>query len=280
MALTAFLFSAILVLALRMRAIGDTGVEHPQTTVRWLVFGILWGMIALSNSTLLFFLPACGIWILRGTRDSRAFTSALAKAASAGIIFCVCLSPWIIRNYRVFHALIPMRDNFGAELHQSVLEEHLGFPWGPTIPIADHDPTYLKYKSMGEYAYVKQEDTLAKEYIVHHKRRFFQFALKRVYFFWFGVPHPFEKNPFIEIFREINYGILSITGLLGLVLACKNRIPASGLFLSLFILYPLTYYFITVQARFRHPLEPLIVIFTSYLFLSATPRRVAVPGNT
>ena len=40
-----------------------------------------------------------------------------------------------------------------------------------------------------------------------------------------------------------------------------------------FVLLPLTYYFITVEARFRHPLEPLIVIFSVYLFQSA--RRAA-----
>jgi hypothetical protein len=179
----------------------------------------------------------------------------------------------------VFHALIPMRGNLGAELHQSVLEEHLGFPWGATIPIADQDPVYLKYKFVGEHAYVQQENALAKQYIAHHKRRFFQFALKRIYFFWVSVPHPFEKSVFLELAREINFCFLSLSGLLGLALALKNRIPAAGLFLWAFLLIPLTYYFITVQARFRHPLEPLIIIFTCYLFLSVTPRRAAASSN-
>jgi hypothetical protein len=185
----------------------------------------------------------------------------------------------MIRNYTVFHALIPMRGNLGAELHQSVLEEHLGFPWGATIPVAEHDPVYLKYKSIGEYAYVQHENVLAKKYIATHKRRFLQFALKRVYFFWVSVPHPFEKHAAIELAREINFCFLSLSGLMGLALALKNRIPASGLFLWAFLLIPLTYYFITVQARFRHPLEPLLIIYTCYLFLSATPRRTPATSN-
>jgi hypothetical protein len=36
---------------------------------------------------------------------------------------------------------------------------------------------------------------------------------------------------------------------------------------------PITYYFITVQARFRHTLEPIITILAVFLFQSATLRR-------
>jgi hypothetical protein len=33
------------------------------------------------------------------------------------------------------------------------------------------------------------------------------------------------------------------------------------------------YYFVTVHARFRHPLEPLIAVLGIFLFQSAEPRR-------
>jgi len=276
MALTAFLFSWILVLTLRLRAVGDPSDEQPQTTCRWLLFGLFWGLLALCNSTPLLFLPACGIWILAGVWKTSDSLSSVGRAALAGVVFCCCLSPWVVRNYVVFHALIPMRGNLGAELHQSVLEQNDGFPWGATIPVADHDPTYLQYKSMGEYAYVQHENVVAKQYIARHKRRFFEFVLKRVYFFWVSVPHPFEKSVFLELSREMNFCFLSLSGLLGLALALKHRIPGARLFLWAFLLIPLPYYFVTVQARFRHPLEPLIIIFTCYLFLSATSRRTAV----
>ena len=73
--------------------------------------------------------------------------------------------------------------------------------------------------------------------------------------------------------RELNYCFLSITGWLGLLLSLKNRTPAAWLFAWAFVLLPLTYYFVTVNARFRHPLEPLIAILTVYLFQSARPRK-------
>ena len=39
-----------------------------------------------------------------------------------------------------------------------------------------------------------------------------------------------------------------------------------------FLLIPLPYYLVSVQPRFRHPLEPLIAILAVYLFRSTQPR--------
>jgi hypothetical protein len=39
------------------------------------------------------------------------------------------------------------------------------------------------------------------------------------------------------------------------------------------VICPFVYYFVTVQARFRHPLEPVICILTVYLFRSADRSR-------
>jgi hypothetical protein len=97
--------------------------------------------------------------------------------------------------------------------------------------------------------------------------------LKRIYFYWVSVPHPDERSAAGEFLRELNYCFLSITSGLGLLLSLKNRIPAAWLFAWAFLLLPLTYYFVTVNARFRHPLEPLIAILTVYLFQSARPRK-------
>jgi hypothetical protein len=47
-----------------------------------------------------------------------------------------------------------------------------------------------------------------------------------------------------------------------------------------FALLPIPYYLITVQARFRHPLEPLITVFSVFLFQSAEKRRVWSWGRT
>jgi hypothetical protein len=302
MAITTFLFSKLIAIALRVRAIGesqenpeDVPAADPQTTSRWAAFGILSGLIALLNSTLLLFIPICGFWMLLGNGDKAAtndraphpsrslrwvgehkLRTALTKAVLSGLIFFAILAPWMIRNYHVFHAFIPIRGNFGAELNASVQESNDGFSWGPTIPICEQCPEYQSYKQMGERAYVKQQGELAKQHIRTHKCRFLQLALKRFYFYWVSVPHPIEHGAWgvwNELFRVLNYSFVSLAAVLGLALALKRRIPAAVLFAWAFALLPLTYYFVTVQARFRSPLEPIMTILAVYLFQSATPRN-------
>jgi len=122
MALTAFLFSWVLVLALRLRGLGEqprTSNLKPRTRL-WLLFGLLWGLIALSNSSLLTFLPACGLWIVwPALRTRTGVVAALRNATLAAIVFVAVVSPWVIRNWRVLHAFVPMRSNFGAELYEA-----------------------------------------------------------------------------------------------------------------------------------------------------------------
>jgi hypothetical protein len=279
MSITTFLFAWSLVVALRVRGVGEDP-DNPanQTTRRWAVFGLLWGLIALSNPSLLIFLPACGLWMVWGTVCGTrlplpALSKITARALLAALLVAACLAPWIWRNWHTFHAFIPTRGNLGAELYQSTLEQNNGFPWGPTLPLAVDAPEFVRYKTMGEVAYVKEKNDAAKIAIHQHPRRIFDWTLKRVYFFWASVPHPFEKHPSIEIVREMDFSILSITGILGLLLSLKRRIPGSWLFAFAFLLIPLIYYFVTVQARFRHPIEPLITIFTVFLFRSAEPRK-------
>ena len=275
MCLTAFLFSKIFVVALRVRGIGEQAPDSKSsTTIRWAAFGLLAGAVALLNSTLLLFLPVCGLWMLIGVLKAKAPMGAtLARGALACAVTLACLAPWTIRNYTVFHTFIPLRGNLGAELHQSILPENGGFPWGATIPVCDVCPVFQQYRQMGEAAYVRHEGELAKQEIAAHKLRFIEYSLKRFYFFWVSVPKPPEKGVFIEAMREANYFFLNLASLLGLALALKNRIPGAVLFAWAFALVPFTYYLITVQARFRHPLEPIMLILAVYLFQSATNRR-------
>ena len=122
MSLTTALFAWIIVLALRMRAIqkqpNAANAPPSSQTAQWALFGLAWGLIALSNSTLLLFLPVCGLWILIGNwRHPATRLPGLRGAALAALIFIACITPWTLRNYVVFHTFIPLRGNFGAELY-------------------------------------------------------------------------------------------------------------------------------------------------------------------
>jgi 4-amino-4-deoxy-L-arabinose transferase-like glycosyltransferase len=253
--LTTFLFSWVLVVALRLR--------QDETLGRWASFGVLWGLTGLSNPALLILLPACGLWVLAGSPRRQ-----LSGVLLAALLFTACLGPWTWRNWLVFHHFVPARGNFGAELY-------LGNGPGATGLLMEYDhpiqaPDQLRlYIAMGEIAYSKMRGERAMTSMHANPDRFLKNTLKRVFFFWAGVPHPVSRTEWAEYARSLNFIFGSVCGLLGLALALHRKAPAAWLFAWTFLLLPLVYYAVAAHARFRHPLEPLIVILGVYLFQSA-----------
>lgn len=267
MSLTTMLFAWALVIALRIRGTGDLPDAKPKNTPQyWLIFGVLWGLIALSNPTLVLLFPICCIWLVFGAQDKAATAG---RAMLAVMLLGASITFWTARNWLAFHAFVPMRGNLGAELYAGSGPNSNGFPWGATLPIVDRDPETQLYKTLGEVKFVKMRGDIAKAYIRTHRAHFALVSLKRFFFFWVSVPHPSEQHESLEYLREGSYFFLTLTGLFGLLLSLKRRIPAAGLFAWAFLLLPLTYYFVTPGARFRHPLEPLITVLSVYLFQAA-----------
>jgi hypothetical protein len=271
-----------------MRNIGGDAEDDEQsaTPKRWALFGLAWGLIALSNPSLLLVLPVCGLWIVmgegfslshpfgkRGRKDGApaqgsGFRKGLTGAVLAAVVFLGCITPWIYRNWLAFHRFIPMRGNFGAELYLGNGPGAVGLLMEYDHPFQDPQQFRL-YAQMGELQYAKMRGDMAKAVIRANPRHFVVLCVKRLYYFWFSVPHPGDEGLIAEYGRNLNFQFTSIVGLLGLALALKRRVPGAVLFAWAFLLLPLIYYFVTVHARFRHPLEPLIAILGVYLFQSA-----------
>jgi hypothetical protein len=290
MSLSTCLFTWSLVLALRLRRIGEPEenvqprLEAPHSLLLWSGFGILWGLLTLSNSSLVVCLPAIMIWIvwprLRQPglfRPQRLLRTAAGPALGC-IVFALVMSPWIIRNELVLHAFIPTRSNAGAELYQSTLQSNDAFPWGTSVPIWPGAPEFQRFVRLGEVRYSRLQGEKAEVRLRANPGRLARYTLDRFLFFWDGTPHSPAQHPVLEYLRELNYSSLSACGLLGLILMLKRRVPGAVLFALPFLLVPLPYYLITVQARFRHPIEPLIAILAVYLFRSAHTDRAFSGG--
>jgi 4-amino-4-deoxy-L-arabinose transferase-like glycosyltransferase len=262
--LTAFLFSCILVLALRMRNIGGGPEQDAATTRRWAAFGLLWGLITLSSASIALFLPFCAIWILMGLPNLR---RQIPRVALAAMLCVACIVPWIVRNALAFHAFVPMRSNFGAEFWMGNNPNLRGMVVGSPVALESQE---VLLDRMGELAYCKSRGKLALREIRADPAEFARLTVRRFYFFWADVPHaPENGKAWTEYARGLNFQFTSIVGLLGLALAVRRRAPGGWLFAMAFIVIPFVYYFVFVQARFRHPLEPLIAILAVYLFQSA-----------
>jgi 4-amino-4-deoxy-L-arabinose transferase-like glycosyltransferase len=273
MTLTTFLLQVALVLALRTGSVGNCASGSPQcpdgpTWRRWLGFGLVWGLIALSNAGTLLFLPVCGLWML--ARSGNTGLKHLPKAVCSGLVFFAVVAPWSWRNQQVFHTFVPFRTNFGAELYLGNGPGANGFLMQyehPTVSVQQFE----LYKQMGELRYSQWRGAEAKAAIRADLPHFFRLCLTRVYFYWFGVTNPGSRL-MNDLGRGLNFGFASCAGLIGVCLALRRRIPGVGLMAAAFLLLPAAYYLIEVHARFRHPLEPLITLLSVWLFQQAQLR--------
>jgi len=271
MSLSAMLFAWIVVVALRLR--------EEQRLGRWVWFGLQWGLLALSNASLLLCFPAMLAWIVWPyLRDKRSWSRLMGGAAVSVAAFALVMTPWVARNEHTMHSFILTRSNFGVELYASSLESHDAFPWGTAMPLWAGEPEFRRYVRMGEVQYSKVRGEEAMARLRARKLQFAKWTLDRFLFFWDGTPHTLENHPAQEYLRETSYAFLSLCGLLGLGLMLRRRVPGAGLFLLAFVLVPLPYYLITVQARFRHPIEPLICVLGVYLFRCAEEKRIDSRG--
>jgi len=260
-AITAFLFSWALVVALRLR--------ESSTLRRWAGWGALWGAIALFNPALLLFLPCSGIWLLVSdpNTDAKPFARNLAGPVVAAAVCVAMLLPWWIRNERAMHAFVPLRSNAGVELC-------LGNCYGIQGSLMEWEHPFLDpaelaaYRQRGELQYSADKEQQAKRAILARPGQFVEMCLLRADYFWFAVPHGVDK-PVRDLERKVGFSFVSVAGILGGLLAWRRRRPAAGLYLLALLAVPLPYYAVIVWARFRHPLEPLLCVLGVYLFQSA-----------
>jgi len=238
----------------------------------WVLFGVLYGIGALANPTMLAFLPFCGLWIWQ-QRFRRGLPSVGGVVLSSVIFFAV-LSPWVVRNYKVFGRFVFLRDDFG-------LQVRLGnAPYADGMLMAYLQPNLNKlelekFQSMGELAYAESCKRQAFDWIASHPGRFAMISLKRFFYYWNGVPRPTSSLSPVD-FRSSAFLATSILALWGLGRAVRQKRPAAWLFAGLVLTYPTVYYFVFPHARYRHPIEPELVILIVFLLLEAIgPTRAA-----
>jgi 4-amino-4-deoxy-L-arabinose transferase-like glycosyltransferase len=227
----------------------------------WVWFGALYGVGALANPTMLAFLPFCGLWIWR-QRYRSGLSSWFGVALASGTFFLV-LSPWLIRNYEVFGRFVFIRDDFGLQVRLGNGPYADGMLMPYLQPNLDHQE-FEKFQSMGELAYAAECKRIAFDWIRENPSRFAIISLKRLFYYWNGVPRPTGSLSRVD-FRSSAFLATSVLALWGLGRAVRQKRPGAWLFTVLMLTYPTVYYFVFPHARYRHPIEPELLILIVFL---------------
>jgi dolichyl-phosphate-mannose-protein mannosyltransferase len=244
-------------------------LEERNDVHSWIEFGLLWGIAALTNTSMLAFLPASGLWAWY--RRAKCGKRSVGGIILASIIFFACITPWLIRNYRTFGQFVFLRSNFGAELRIGNGPGANG-TWREYLHPTQNVYEMRRYRELGEIAYVAERKREAIGFIREDYLRFAGLCLKRFIYYWAGRPRPAQISalPPLENFVFLASSVLALWGL---GRALRQRRPGAWLFFWLILCYPLAYYVVFPHARYRHPIEPELIILIVYVISEAERKR-------
>jgi len=239
----------------------------------WFAFGLLWGVAGLTNTSLLAFLPASGLyaWYRRAKLGRRSWAGMVLASAA----FLCCITPWLIRNHRTFGRWIFIRSNFGAELRLGNGPGADG-TWQEYLHPTQNVHEMRRFRQLGELAYVDVRKREAMAWIRQNPGEFLFLSFKRFVYYWAGIPK-LSVFPPPEVKNSL-FLASSLLAVFGLFLMLGQRRPGAWLFLWLILLYPAIYYIVFPHPRYRHPIEPQLAILIVYAVSQAKTRKVR-PAN-
>jgi Dolichyl-phosphate-mannose-protein mannosyltransferase len=251
-ALSTLVLSALLLISLE--------VLNSNRPGRWAAFGLTWGVAALANPVLLSLLPfSLGRACFRLRREGRSFWS---PAGITLLVLGLTVTPWMMRNYRVFSQYVFIRSNLGAELHYGNLPVSEGIQLvHPTVDKSE----LAKYVQLGETRYMQNAWAEFLDFVHHNPGRFVTLTVRRLVFYWAGEPVSTSKLGKFSEFRNAPYLVTSVLGIWGLMVARRRRRNGIGLVLALVLVFPAVYYLSSALVRYRAPLEPEMVMLSIFL---------------
>jgi 4-amino-4-deoxy-L-arabinose transferase-like glycosyltransferase len=262
--LSAFLLSALFLLTLRM--------ESDSRLLSWCGYGLLWGVAGLTNPSCLAWLPFAGCWLLwQLQRRRQGFVMPVLLGA---VVFWLTLTPWLARNYYAFDDPLLLRNAFGMNLRAG--NNPMAEGWWVQIYTYENPTIMAQYKKLGESEFMTQQRRMAEKWIAQHPGRFCVLTCRRFLFFWADMPHRGFEG--IKNFMSV---LLSTLAMAGLVVTIRRHMPGAFLFTTLLIFYPLMYYITFPQPRYRHPIEPemlilaVLTVWAAIIRLRARPQTVS-----
>lgn len=265
--LTAFLLSLGLLLTLRM-------ADEPPRLRIWMLFGLLWGVIALTNTAVVSMMPFCLLWLLyRLPRLPQQFASAALCVLMAALV----VSPWLVRNYQVFGKFIFIRDNLPLEMYEANNDQSEGL-WTRNEHPGNNPEAMRRFQELGELGFMAEKGDEVRQFVLEHPGRFLRFTVERAVYFWMAPPQAAILAGYdLMISRHTNFLLAAILAFAGLWLTIRNRKRGAFLLACFLLIYPLPYYLVMPFVRYKHPIEPEMIMLIVYLFWEASKIQIRWP---
>jgi 4-amino-4-deoxy-L-arabinose transferase-like glycosyltransferase len=262
MSLSAFLLSVVCLLALRMKS---------SSRLRdWTVFGLLWGLIALTNTAVLSLLPFFLLWLL----DFAQLRRSVLNSALALAMLALAITPWLARNYSVFGRFVFIRDNLPLEMHMANNDQSEGL-WTRSEHPGNDPEAMRQFQQLGEIRFMDLKRQEVNQFMEEHPGRFAWFTLQRAMYFWIGTPQAdYVAGYDLRLARHLAFLLPAIFAWAGLFFSLRDRIPATFLLACFLVIYPLPYYLVNPFPRYKHAIEPEMILLAVYLFWRASRKQI------
>jgi 4-amino-4-deoxy-L-arabinose transferase-like glycosyltransferase len=250
-AASALLLAVILIVALDVAEKGSMG--------RWLGLAGLWGWAGLTNPALISLLPfTMGYAAFTNRRAERKWLPGLSLSAA---LFAAMVVPWLIRNEIVFGHPVFLRSNYWFEFHLGNYHHSNGMGFSGKHPT--RNPLEMRhYMTAGEQGYIQWAKDDALRFVREYPGEFLNLTVHRVWWFWDGTPLLYATQ---EWWKPWEFWPLSCAGWLGLLFVLTRRVRGGFLYAATLIVYPVPYYLSYCVSKYRHAIEPELLLLSVYL---------------
>jgi 4-amino-4-deoxy-L-arabinose transferase-like glycosyltransferase len=250
-------------------------LEDSGRLLHWIGFGLLTGFAALTEPVALSVVPFLGAWTCyRRYRQGRTW---MLPGTVAMLALLAALSPWIVRNYEVFHEFIPVRSGLGLELY--IGNNGYSARWVNSALHPNHsDAELAEYAQVGEVAYMEHKRQQAVDYIRAHPGWFVRMTLRRMLYIWTGywsLDHAYLKDEPLDPPNIFVATTFSVLGLLGLRRVFQLDWALAVRFAIVLACFPLVYYVTHPETYYFRPVDPLLIVLTAVALAGRSLRKVA-----
>lgn len=216
-------------------------------------------------------------WVFIGGRQR------IAPLLAVPALIC---SPWVLRN-QLRLGTLRMRDNLGIELYVSFNDcAPYGFEqsqkqgcfgrFHPNQNLAEA----LALRGMGEASYNHDRMRRALTWIAGHPRWAGVLTAERIGAFWFPPNDRWPEYLRIRKPRLFFFWALTLTSFAGVWLSVRRCIAGAPFLAALLVLYPLVYYIVQFDHRYRYPILwatwlPAAYLFENFFVRPLSPKLIA-----
>lgn len=216
-------------------------------------------LVFLAKSTALLYYPVFFIYIWFKNKS---------HACVSVLIVCALISPWVIRNYEVFHKIIPSRIFADYTLYVGNHHGASGENDIELLPDAKDVKSARGVFAVDDYSHTKFIQFIHAypwEYIGLHFRRL------SVYFSWLRPTGHWSYLTSVEKRATfISSGIFSVIvftlGIAGLLYATiRRKVLEYWILGALAVITPVPFILTVVETRYRYQIYPFLIIFAGYM---------------